>query len=55
MSRWKNTVVDLAGRETIADPLTEMLRTNRESGGGLQELLEQHGERYRGWQGRRCA
>ncbi len=47
----QNTVVDLAGRETIADPLTEMLRTGaqqlieRAVEAELQELLEQHGER----------
>ena len=47
----KNTVVDLAGRETIADPLTEMLRTGAREliekavEVELQELLEQHGER----------
>jgi len=47
----KNTVVELKDRDTIADPLTEMLRT-----GGqqlirktveleLHELLDQHCER----------
>jgi transposase-like protein len=47
----KTTVVDLAGRETIADPLTEMLRTGARElvekavEVELQELLEQHGER----------
>ena len=30
----KNTVVDLAGRETITDPLTEILRA------GAQPLIE---------------
>jgi len=47
----QNTVVDLAGRDTIADPLTEMLRTGAREliekavEGELQELLEQHRER----------
>ena len=47
----KNTVVDLAGRDTIADPLTEMLRTGARQlikkavELELQDLLEQHCER----------
>jgi transposase-like protein len=47
----KNTVVELAGRDTIADPLTEMLRTgarqliDKAVEFELQELLEQHCER----------
>ena len=47
----KNTVVDLGGRETISDPLTEILRTGAQQliekavEVELQELLEQHGER----------
>jgi hypothetical protein len=31
----KNTVVELGGRDTIADPLTEMLRT------GAQQLIKE--------------
>ena len=47
----KNTVVELGGRDTIADPLTEMLRAGAQQlikkavELELQELLEQHGER----------
>jgi transposase-like protein len=47
----KDTVVDLAGRETIADPLTEMQRTGAREliekavEIELQELLEEHCER----------
>jgi transposase-like protein len=47
----KNTVIDLASRETIADPLTEMLRTGANHliqqavETELEELLEQHAGR----------
>lgn len=47
----KNTVVELGGRDAIADPLTEMLRAGAQQlikkavELELQELLEQHGER----------
>jgi transposase-like protein len=47
----KNTVVELGGRDTIADPLTEMLRTGAQQlikkavELELDELLEQHYER----------
>ena len=47
----KNTVVELGGRDTIADPLTVMLRTGARQlitkavELELQELLEQHCER----------
>ena len=48
----KDTVVDLAGRDTIADPLSEMLRTGAQRliekavEVELQELLEHHRGRH---------
>ncbi len=47
----KNNVVELGGRDTIADPLTEILRTGAQQlikkavGLEVQDLLEQHCER----------
>ena len=48
----KNTVVELGGRDTIADPLTQMLRTGAQRlitkavELELQELLEQHASEH---------
>jgi hypothetical protein len=47
----KNNVVELGGRDTIVDPLTELLRTGAERlfyqavETELQELLVEHAER----------
>ena len=54
----KTNVVEVSGRDTIADPLTELLRSGAERlihravEVELEDLLSAHSDRYSGWKSR---